>query len=292
ISEIKKHFTGKGCAVSRICTCYVGGEKNKISQTNQSFGTLPEAEAERYLQLFKKGLSGTLGKNMFSLDFPLESEFQDGAQKFLLDLRDSHLQDEELLEKFYDKIIENYPYTQNYLILLADCNYDVPGRGSDRMEMEDASEEVYHYIACCLCPVVLSKPGLTYAPAENLFMDRICDWVVDVPAHAFFFPAFTDRSTDLHSSLYFSKNSENVFEDFVFDMLGCTMPITAGVQREAFHSMLQETLGEEARLETVKNIHDTLCDMMEEHKEDPLPLSLNKREVVSVLAKSGLEQPQ
>ncbi len=292
ISEIKKHFTEKGCAVSRICTCYVGGEKNKISQTSQSFGTLPEAEAGRYLQLFKKGVSGALGKNMFTLEFPLESEFQDGAQKFLLDLRDSHLQDEELLEKFYDKIIESYPYTQNYLILLADCNYDVPGRGSDLIELEDASDEVYHYIYCCLCPVVLSKSGLTYAPDQNLFMDRICDWVVDVPAHSFLFPAFTDRSTDLHSCLYFTKNSENAFEDFVFDLLGCTMPITAGVQKEAFHSMLQETLGEDGSLEVVRNIHDTLCDMIEEHKEDPVPLTLDKREVVNVLAKSGMEAPQ
>ncbi len=292
LSEVKKLFTEKNCAVSRIATCYVGGEKDKISQMNEAFGVLPEAEASRYLQLFKNGLSGTLGKNLNTLDFPLESEYSDGAQKFLLDLRDSHLQDEELLEKFYDKVIESYPYTQNYLILLADANYDVPGRGSDNLEMDDASDEVYHFIFACLCPVVLSKPGLTYTPAQNLFTDRICDWVVDAPVHAFLFPAFTDRGTDLHSCLYFTKDTEKAYEDFVYDLLGCTMPITAGVQKEAFQTMLQETLGDKGELEVVKNIHDTLYDMMEEHKEDPEPLTLDKREVTGMLAKSGLKEPQ
>ncbi|MCD7752258.1 MAG: DUF4317 domain-containing protein [Lachnospiraceae bacterium] len=292
LSEIKKLFNEKNCAVSRIATCYVGGEKNKISELNEIFGILPEAEASRYLQLFKKGLSGTLGKNLISLSFPLESEFKDGAQKFLLDLRDSHLQDEELLEKFYDKIIESYPCTQNYLILLADANYDVPGRSSDNLEMDDASDEVYHFLFCCLCPVVLSKPGLTYAPKQNLFMDRICDWIVDAPVHSFLFPAFTDRSTDLHSCLYYTKDTENAYEDFVYDLLGCTMPITAGVQKEAFQTMLQETLGDNGELTVVKNIHDTLYDMIEEHKEDPEPLSLDKREVTNMLAKSGLKEPQ
>ena len=42
----------------------------------------------------------------------------------------------------------------------------------------------------------------------------------------------------------------------------------------------------------MKNIHDTLEEMMEEHKEDPEPLTLDKREVTSMLAKSGLKEPQ
>ncbi len=292
ISEIKKQFSEANCTISKICACYVGGEKDKITKMREAFLSLQEEDATRYFQILRKGLSGTLGKNLINLDFPLEAEFSDGPQKFLLNLRDSHLEDDELLEQFYDKIIEAYPYTQNYLILLIDCNYDIPGRSNDGLNMEDASDEVYHYIFCCLCPVKQSKPGLTYEPHGNLFRNRICDWIVDMPMHAFLFPSFRDRSTDLHSCLYYTKDSEKPFEDFTFSMLGCTMPIPAGFQKEAFQSIITETLGEECELEVLRNIHETLYDMIEEHAEDPEPLILDKAEVKNVLAKSGVSNEQ
>lgn len=292
INEIKKQFSEANCTISKICACYVGGEKNKITQMREAFRSLPEEEAARYFQLLKKGLSGTLGKNMINLEFPLEAEFNDGAQKFLLDLRDSHLEDDELLEAFYDKIIETYPYTQNYFILLIDCNYDIPGRTMDGIDLEDASEEVYHYIYCVLCPVKQSKPELTYEPQSNLFHSRICDWIVDAPMHAFLFPAFHDRSSDVHSCLYYTKDSEKPFADFVHAMLGCTMPIPAGSQKEAFQTIVAETLGEHCELEVLRNIHETLYDMLEEHAEEPSPLILDKNEVKNVLAKSGVSNEQ
>ena len=37
---------------------------------------------------------------------------------WLLKLRDSKLQDEILLEEFYEKIIKNYAYGENYYIIL------------------------------------------------------------------------------------------------------------------------------------------------------------------------------
>lgn len=292
ISEIKKQFSEANCTISKICTCYVGGEKDKITQMREAFLSLPEDEAARYFQILRRGLSGTLGKNTINLDFPLDAEFQDGAQKFLLALRDSHLEDDELLEKFYDKIIEAYPYTQNYLILLIDCNYDIPGRTLDGFDLDDASDEVYHYIYCVLCPVKQSKPGLTYEPQDKLFKSRICDWIVDAPMHGFLFPSFNDRSTDLHSCLYYTKDSEKPFEDFVYSILGCTMPIPAGFQKEAFQTIVAETLGENRELEVLRNIHETLYDMIEEHADEPAPLVLDKAEVKNVLAKSGVSNKQ
>lgn len=292
INEIKKLFSDAHCSISKICACYVSGDKKKITMMREAFLSLPEEEATRYFQILRKGLSGTLGKNLLSLEFPLEAEFSDGTQKFLLDLRDSHLEDDELLEKFYDKIIDSYPYTQNYLILLADCNYDVPGRTSDGLDMEDASTEVYHYIFCALCPVIQSKPGLTYEPESNLFRNRICDWIVDVPVNAFLFPAFEDRSTNIHSLLYYTKDSEKPYEDFVYTMLGCTLPISAGYQKEAFQTIVAETLEDDCDLEILKEIHETLYEMIAEHEEEAGPLVLDKEEVKNVLAKSGVKNEQ
>ena len=208
ISEIKKLLTQKNCSITRICGCYVDGEKNKKTEFKQAFLALPEEEMFKYFEILRKTLSGTLGKNLLTLEFPLKSEEEGGTQEFLLRLRDSKLKDDALLEEYYDKIIANYEYVGNYLILVVHDVYDVPGKTSDGIEMEDASDEIYEYILTCICPVELSKPGLSYNAEENTFLNRIRDWVVTLPETGYLFPAFTDRSSDIHSALYYSKYPE------------------------------------------------------------------------------------
>ena len=75
---------------------------------------------------------------MLNLEFPLAAEEPGGPHDLLLRLRDSKLKDDILLDTFYDKIIESYEYVGNYLILVIHDVYDVPGKASDGMEMEDA----------------------------------------------------------------------------------------------------------------------------------------------------------
>lgn len=288
ISEIKKLLTPKNCSITRICGCYVDGEKNKKTELKQAFLALPEEEMFKYFEILRKNLSGTLGKNLLTLEFPLASEEPGGTQEFLLRLRDSKLKDDELLEEFYDKIISTYEYVGNYLILVIHDVYDVPGKTSDGLDMEDASDEVYEYILACICPVELSKPGLSYNAVENTFQNRIRDWVVGLPDTGFLFPAFNDRGSDIHSTLYYSKDAEELKESFVEQLLGCPLPLTAGDQRETFQALIEETLGESCDIETVKNIHDRLTEMAEEHKEEPEPLVLDKNEVKTILAGSGV----
>lgn len=62
VSEIKKQFTPDNCAITRICGCYVDGEKNKKTQLKEAFLSLPEEEIFKYFELFRKTLSGTIGK--------------------------------------------------------------------------------------------------------------------------------------------------------------------------------------------------------------------------------------
>ena len=288
ISEIKKLFTERNCSITRICGCYVDGEKNKKTELKQAFLALPEEEMFKYFEILHKSLSGTIGKNLLNLEFPLESESAGGTQEFLLRLRDSKLRDDALLEQFYDRIIESYEYVGNYLILLIHDAYDVPGRTKDDAEMEDASDEVYEYILACICPVDLSKTGLSYNAEENTFQNRLRDWVVGMPDTAFLFPAFNDRSTDLHSTLYYSKDAEELKENFVDLMLGCPLPLSAGGQKETFQSLVEETLGDSCDIETVKNIHEKMNEIAQEHKEDPEPVVLDKNEVKTIFASSGV----
>lgn len=288
ISEIKKQFTPARCCITRICGCYVDGEKKKKTELNRTFLGLPEEEMFKYFDIFKKTLSGSLGKNLMNMDFPLEQEYSGGTQEFLLKLRNSELEDSSLTDALFDKIIEHYSYPENYYIILIHAAYDVPGHTKDGLEMDDASDETYSFLLCSICPVSLSKAGLCYNEQTNCIEDRTRDWVVGMPDLGFLFPVFNDRSSDIHSLLYYSKNTSEFPEEFIKQLFGCTAPLTAAGQKETFNAIIEETLGNDCDLDTVRNIHEKLGELMLAAKEEPEPVILAKEEVKNLLESSGI----
>lgn len=289
VLEIKKLFTVNKCCISRICGCYVDGNKNKITTFKEAFLSLSEEEEFKYFTLFRSNLSGRIGKNLLNMEFPLDTEMEGGSQEFLLKLRDSELADEELVDTFYNKIIDNYPYGENYLILLIYGSYDVPGKASDGLDIDDSSDYVYNHIMCSICPVKLSKEGLCYNTDTNAIETRIRDWLVEAPAHGFLFPAFNDRNADIHNILYYSHKADTIMEDFIGGMLGCVAPMSSKIQKQAFSEIITESLGDACNFETVKSIHENMTSIIEEHKEDPDPISFDKVDVRKVLEVSGVD---
>ena len=290
ILEIRKQFTPENCAITRICGCYVNHEKEKKAELKKAFLSLPEEEAFKYFDIFRHTLSGTPGKNLLNMSFPLEQEQHGGTQEFLLKLRDSKLEDDMLIEEFYDKIIASYIYAENYYIILIHAVYDVPGKSSDGMEMFDASDTVYEHIMCSICPVNLTKAGLTYNAETNNIEDRIRDWIVEAPVKGFLFPAFQDRASDIHNILYYTKKPEDIQPDLIEHVLGSTIPLTAGDQKTTFQALISETLGEECGYEVIRSIHDNLNEMLEDAKEAPEPLELSKPDVRKLLTRSGVPE--
>ncbi len=288
LGELKKLLTQKNCTITRICGCYVDGDKNKKSVFARSFLALPDEEMFKYFEILRKGLSGTPGKTAIDMTFPLDACKEDGQQEFLLRLRDSKLKDDALLDEYYSRIISSYEYVGNYLILVVHDAYDVPGRTNDGIDMEDASDEVYEYIYTVICPVNLAEPGLSFDPVTNEFHNRNRDWVVELPQIGILFPAFNDRSTDVNSIMYYTKDSENLNDALVEMLLGCGIPLTAGNQKETFQTLVQETLGDECEFEAVKNLHEKMGELIEEHKEELQPLILDKKEVKNLFASSGV----
>lgn len=291
LNEIKSQYTLEDCGILRLCGCYVDGERNKITQFNENFLNLPEEEKHKYFDIFKKTLSGTPGKNLVDMKFNVDAYADEGARTFLMNLRDSGLKDDRLLNEFYDRIINNYSYVGNYLILLINQVYDIPAVTTDNIEMDDASDEVYSYILCSICHVNLSKPGLGYDDEDNNFHDKKQNHMVDVPDVGFLFPAFNKRSADEDMTLFYTKDVSE-FEDGLIDcLLDCAVPLPAKQQKETFTSLVNEALGEEADLEIVKNIHENLEQIIEEKKqESPAPVMLDKTEIKDLLEKSGVKE--
>lgn len=289
VNEIKKQFSPENCTITRICGCYVDAEKNIKTELKEAFLSLPEEDTFKYFTIFKQALSGSIGKNLLNMDFPLEEEREEGKQAFLMQLRNSKLRNDKLISEFYNKIIESYDFSENYYIILIHAMYDVPGRASDGSQMYDASDDVFEYIMCSICPVHLSKGGLGYKVEKNTIENRERDWVVGPPAKGFLFPAFNDRFTDIHSFLYHSKNAEELQEAFIEDMFGCrTIPLSADQQRETFNAVITTILGDDCDYNLVRNIHETLNEMLEESRDFSEPLALAKTDVRRLLEDSGV----
>lgn len=289
VAEIKKQFTPERNVITRICGCYVDGEKDIKFKSKEAFHSISEEEAFKYFDIFRHTLSGTIEKNLINIEFPLEQESEGGTQEFLLKLRDSKLENDDLVDEFYNKIIEFYDYGENYYITLIHSIYDIPGKSSDGIDMFDASDNVYDYILCSICPVKLSKGGLSYDGEANCIGERVRDWVVDAPVKGLLFPVFNDRSTDIHSILYYTKNTNDLHPELIEELIGTSAPpLSANDQKETFNTIISDTLGEECDYEVVKTIHENINELIEENKDEPEPLIFRKGDVKRILENSGV----
>lgn len=268
ILELKRRFKKDEATFTRLVGCYVDGNRNKICNFGSKFLTLEEEEYFKYLDIANKALSGTYGNNLLDLSFPLEEEEVGGRQQILMALRETKLEDEALLNTYYDLVIDTYDHPGNYLILLYHDTYDVMTRTTDSINL-DESEETYSYLICAICPVDLSKPGLGYLENEQRIGNRVRDWVVGAPDTAFLFPAFNDRSTDIHSCLFYTKNTKEPHSEFMTNGLGCGVERTATEQKMAFHSIVRNALGAEAEgtEDMLLDIQQNLSYMIEEYEE-------------------------
>ena len=295
VLELKRRFKKEAATFTRVCGCYVDGNHNKVCKFGNTFLNLEEDEFYKYLEIANKALSGTIGNNLLELKFPIEEEEVGGRQHILMALRASKLEDENLLDTFYDLVIDTYDHAGNYLIVLFHDAYDVMSRTSDNNNL-DESEEVYEYLICAICPVDLSKPGLGFLEDEHRIGPRVRDWVVGAVDTAFLFPAFNDRSTDIHSTLFYTKNTKEPHSEFMANGLGCGIERTATEQKMAFHSIVRNVLGAEDEhtddvlLELQQNLSDMIDEYAETHDDDEDVFLLDKEVVTKLLADSDISE--
>lgn len=267
ILELKRRFKKENCTITRMCGCYVDASKNKVVELSETFLNLEDEEFFKYLEIAKKTLSGTIGNNLLELHFASEEEEPGGKQQYLLGLRESRLKNPELLAHLYDRIIENYDYVGNYLILVFHDAYDVITKTNDDLKL-DESEEVFTYLLCAICPVNLSKPGLGYRADLNRIGIRVQDWVVAAPDVGFLFPSFAERSADIHSLTYYVRDAKDSHRDFIEAALGCGAKRTATEEHNAFRSIVKTAIAPiiEDSDEMLINIQEKLNDIAEEHE--------------------------
>ena len=289
ILELKKRFKKDHCTFTKMCGCYVNG----LLKFRETFLNLEEDDYFKFLEIAKKVLSGTIGNNILELNFELNEEHINEKQLSFMKLKNSGLKDDALLDEFYNSIIENYDYTGNFLILLFHDAYDVITKTKDNAKL-DESEEVYEYILCAICPVELSKAGLRYFEEENSIKSRTRDWVVEAPSNGFVFPAFINRSTDVNSVMYYTKNAKDTHPELMENVLGCPSKQTNTEQKEAFNYIVRDALGPDEKKADhfFMEIQESLNNKIEEHnsiyEDTDEPIVLTNDVVQEILALSGV----
>ena len=294
VMELKRRLKKDQCTFTKMCGCYVNGNKEKILTFQETFLNLEEEEFYKYLEIARKVLSGTVGNNLLELSFPLEEEEPGHRQHSLMAIRADGLKNTELVDILYDQIIQYYDFVGNYLILLFHDAYDVMTKTSDGISV-DESEEVFEYILCAICPVELSKPGLGYLEGENRIGSRIRDWVVGVPEQGFIFPAFTDRSTDIHSVMYYTKNAKDTHPELMEGVLGCASIRTGMEKKKAFQEIILNAVPDEDKaknllLDMQSEINDYVIEQEETYPESEGPVLLTQETVTSLM--KNIEIPE
>lgn len=295
ILELKKRLKKDYCTFTKMCGCYVNDEKNIIMKFRETFLNLDEDEFFKYMEIAKKVLSGTIGNNILELNFPINEDYINEKQIALMQLKESQLKDDTILDEFYKSIIDNYDYTGNVLILLFHDAYDVIKKTTDNSKL-DESEEIYEYVLCAICPVSLSEPGLRYFEEDKTIKARIRDWVVEMPSNGFVFPAFSDRSADVNSIMYYTKNAKDPHPELMENALGCYSRQTATMQKESFKLIIKDSMKDELTADRLfMEVQENLNTMIEEFNAtygdvEPDPIALSKKDVQNLLIESGVPE--
>ena len=292
VAEIRRRFRAEKSNIRRVRGCCVNRGGEIISEFDQPIGEASPEESEALLSVFRKTLSGGIGRNLLSLPFSTREVAEGDAHKTLNALRKAQLSDDAAIHDLYDRIRSAYRRDENYLILLASESYDVPTYAKDGEEQE--SSQVYTYILCSICPIRdVKKVPLSFLAHESRFSAAKGEPSVASPTVGFLFPAFDDRAATLYSALFFTRDIKDNHEELTESVFGAVPPMPpAATQKETFAHILAETVGDACSYEVAREMHDTLRALVEEHKvsHEREPLTVNPTVVKQMLVRSGVEE--
>lgn len=306
LAEIKRRLNPTKRNATVLRGRYVTDTGEIISSFAKRVGSLPQEENEKYMAIFKRGLSGTFGQNLHHVELNCTVDALGEEQQILLNMADSGLTDEEAVEALYERAtefirrnteekiqsVEERQAAGNYLILLIHDGYDVPMRDNNDEIDHEQSNLIFRYIMCCICPVKQGKPALCYDAADGDFHNRLADWVVGMPEMGFLYPAYEEGGSNIYRALYYTKDAGDFHNGFLRQVFGTELGMTAAEQQHTFQSIMQETLAEECGMDIAQAVHETMCVMLEERKADKHaePLVLGAEDMKNVLVDCGVSE--
>lgn len=197
--ELTRRMTPARASVTRIAGCYFDQDGEIDGSFNTNFLNLKGGEKEKNLAIAKTIPFSKTNKELKEYYFSPEDQKAGSMWQLLMAMRDCGLKNDALMESFYEWVAKYYKADRDYAIFVFHGRYDVPLKAADKESLWE-SEEVYEYLICAICPLTGE-----YEPGR--------------PECGFLFPAFSDRSGDIHCVDVFQANPEHPHRELIENIL-------------------------------------------------------------------------
>ncbi len=174
--ELTRRMTPSRHCLKRVAGAYLDEEGYLDDTFNISFFKLKGTDKTNNLALAKSVPFADTNSQLKEYSFTEKAMGKKDSMWRLLDTINScGLENDALMEIFYEKIADVYKKGNSYIFVYHGV-YDVPMKGADNIYLRE-SETIYKFIICAIGPLKAE-----YEPGK--------------PEFGFLYPAFSDRSPD------------------------------------------------------------------------------------------------
>ncbi len=296
IAEIKKNFNSDSgfFTIGKTLSAFIDPQKNIVCKQSKLLALHEPDESELMMELLKKTLSGTYGKNLREYAFPKEQYEEDGAQNFLYRLLASRFEDDELTDEFLERITRELDYAGSFAVFSAHCTYTVMKKKSRSIKLEEIDAEPsidYNFLITAFCPVELRIDGLVFNDEENKIEKKAkSDRIVQMPTDGFLFPAFSDRQPDVNAVLCYTKTARSPNLSVVENLLGCEFTLSAPDERTTFQRILSNVMQGSLDYETITEVNNKLSELVAFSAHETEPARLDADGLKNILWNVGAPQ--
>lgn len=149
---LTRRMTVKRTSVTRIAGAYMDSDGFIDGTFNTRFLKLSGSDRAKNLEIAKTIPFAQTNGNLKRYVIPENSRGKESMYQLLMGIRGSGLENDALLEIFYEKTGERYRSDHEYGIFMFHDRYDIPSKAADHVRLGE-SEEMFEYLICAVCPV-------------------------------------------------------------------------------------------------------------------------------------------
>ncbi len=293
MTELRNHFgpEAKYFTMERVLTAFVDCERTVRGLCLRPFHKITEPEADILFETMKKVLNPAMGKATAELAFRRLEYVEGSPQDLLSSVLACELKDEETVMRFLTRLAEAMDSEESYAVLAAYCQYAVPRKNSMDEDDENA-DGVFRYLVTAICPVGKAESTLVYDTFDDEILRQESKNAIisKAPSDGFLFPAFTDRTADVHHVMYYTKTPNQPNANLVESFLGCETEASIDFEQDSMKQVMQEILGDDLTYETVTTVNEKLNHIVAKNKTDEAPTELTGHVLHRMLEDAGVPE--
>ena len=198
--SLTRRMTLKRTSIIRVAGAYIDSDGFIDGTFNTRFLRLSGPERVKNLEIAKVIPFADANRNLKRYRIPDKNRGKDSLWQLLMGARAAGLENDSLLDIFYDIMAEKYQTDQEYGVFLYYDRYDIPSKAADHERLGE-SERVFEYLICGVCRV-----SGDYEPEK--------------PECGFLFPAYSQGGALVNYIDIFQSDEEHPHTEFTKMLLG------------------------------------------------------------------------